>query len=399
MSDGALIAVLVAVCVPFLVSFLKGHYWKSISGLILLFILVRIPFLNIIGLFLIGFATYRSFTWAKPGSIWARLFYDEGQTQQAAAHHAPVEAGEAPEGGVPPSDPLVGQPGGAEADFVRHQPSSADEPAAEDAPSEGPGSSHQGDATGQALESPDAELRVELDRLERELFEVRDDIEPLRAKLSAFERHYLRTVGPYLVRLAELQAQAAELRARQDEQDEEAAAEAEELRDRAERLEEEARQAGEAEPEEDPEREPPSKSLSELRRTAAKLFHPDLAEDEEDRKRREKFMKEANSAFAERSAERLQAVIDDWLAEEEPQEGGTSGEFIEKLRRKVKRAEQAVENARRELSELRRSDLYFLMKDSEMAEAEGRSLLDEMIDGLEAEISTLHEQISGMEPA
>lgn len=95
-STGLAIAILVLVSVPFVISVLKGHYWKGITGFFLLLIAVRFgPIGGMIGLVLLGFAVYRSFAWAYPNSAWARLFYDGEKKRLAAGHHSYEAEGEA----------------------------------------------------------------------------------------------------------------------------------------------------------------------------------------------------------------------------------------------------------------------------------------------------------------
>jgi hypothetical protein len=88
MSDTVAYMIIGVVLIPFAIAALKGHAWKSFIGLLILFFLSRIPIIGLLALIPLGLAIYRSFAWATPDSLWARMFYDAEKQRSAEEHHA-----------------------------------------------------------------------------------------------------------------------------------------------------------------------------------------------------------------------------------------------------------------------------------------------------------------------
>ena len=164
--------------------------------------------------------------------------------------------------------------------------------------------------------------RAELATLEARLAERELDLATLQAELHSFEGTYLRTVGSRLAELDQIEAQIAEAGARNKPKDREVQQRASQARAQAE----ESARAVEAE-QEAGKREPfmPSENLKKLYREVAKRIHPDLATDESERKRRHELMTEANRAYAEGDAARLEAILRDWESSPESAKGEGPG--------------------------------------------------------------------------
>jgi hypothetical protein len=132
-----------------------------------------------------------------------------------------------------------------------------------------------------------------------------------------------------------------------------------------------------------PNRVPPSTSLKQLYREVAKKLHPDLAVDDEDRSRREEFMKRVNEAYKERNEEKLMQILREWESSPERVEGEGIGAELIRTIRKI----DNVENRIKIIEELFSSELYRLSQKVEEARIEHRDLLQEMVSHLDEKIN------------
>jgi len=107
-------------------------------------------------------------------------------------------------------------------------------------------------------------------------------------------------------------------------------------------------------------REPflPSENLKKLYREVAKRIHPDLATDESERQRRHELMTEANRAFAEGDAARLEAILRDWESSPESVKGEGPGAELVRVIRKIAQVEDRLKAIDAEIARLEESDLY-----------------------------------------
>ncbi len=151
--------------------------------------------------------------------------------------------------------------------------------------------------------------KSELKVLEVELAQRELDLATLKAELNAFDNQYLRIVGVRYAELDEIEAQIAEALARLNPEDNKTQHRAKEARAQAQ---ESAETTGDIQEKQDSFKFKPSENLKKLYRQVAKLIHPDLATDDEDRIRRQRLMAEANSAYEDGDEERLQAIRQEW---------------------------------------------------------------------------------------
>lgn len=95
-------------------------------------------------------------------------------------------------------------------------------------------------------------------------------------------------------------------------------------------------------------------------RTLARLVHPDRAQDEEDRARREEVMRQANEAKEARDLPRLQQLISAWARSEDevPYD-------VESLRARIAELSLEQQRIRRELNQMRESSIGRLLRLSE----------------------------------
>ena len=224
---------------------------------------------------------------------------------------------------------------------------------------------------------------AELSVLEVELTQRELDLATLQAELHAFERRYLRIVGVRYADLDEIEAQIAEAQARLSPQNNQAQEQASQARTQAN---ESAQTSKIAQQPGRKDKFTPSDALKQLYREAAKRIHPDLATDEDDRVRRQRFMAEANQAYENGDEARLREILREWESSPESVKGdGVGAELIRVIRKiaQIERRLQAIEDT---MARLQSSDLCRLKAEVEKGETEGRDLLTEMASRLDQEI-------------
>ena len=100
----------------------------------------------------------------------------------------------------------------------------------------------------------------------------------------------------------------------------------------------------------------PSEELRSLFHTVVKAMHPELANDDEDRKRRQQWMAESARAYARSDAARLRQLLAKW----QPGTGSVPGEGADvemiRTRRKIAQARRRLDEVSRELTALMTSD-------------------------------------------
>ena len=127
--------------------------------------------------------------------------------------------------------------------------------------------------------------------------------------------------------------------------------------------------------------------LKTMFRNVAKALHPDLATDEPARDRRQSLMAEANRAYADRDAERLQLILRAW--EESPEAVDVNHPYGERLRaeRRLAQITQRMLQIDAEMTELRDSAVNRLKISMEESAKYGRDLLKQMRETVEREIA------------
>jgi len=227
--------------------------------------------------------------------------------------------------------------------------------------------------------------RAELSVLEEELAQKELDLTTLQVNLEYLRQRYLRIVGVRIARLDGIEAQIAEIIARLEPKNEDAQEEADRSRTQAK----ESANATGSITEEEYETEPfkPSENLKKLYRDLAKKAHPDLAPDEQSRERRHKFMQKVNQAYAEGNEERLRSLLNEWESSPDSVPGEGTGAELIRIIRQIANVHNRIEAIGRELENLKESELYKLKLKIDEVQGQGRDLMSEMADELDAQIA------------
>ena len=100
----------------------------------------------------------------------------------------------------------------------------------------------------------------------------------------------------------------------------------------------------------------PSEELRSLFHAAVKAMHPELANDDEDRLRRQQWIAESGKAYARSDVARLRQLLAQW----QPSAGSVPGEGVDvemiRVRRKIAQARRRLDEVSRELTALMTSD-------------------------------------------
>jgi hypothetical protein len=245
----------------------------------------------------------------------------------------------------------------------------------------------------------DEELRhkqARLCELEAQLADRELELASLLADLVHFEKRYLQTVGRRYAILDDLKAKIDEARARRHPENHEARAQAKQARAQAE---ESARAAGQhaAEPQlpDDDSAAKPERpdSLRNLYRSAAKLLHPDLTLDPDEKAKRHRLMGEINDAYKRGDEARIRAILRAWHASPENVAGAGPGAELIRLIRKIAQVEKRLETIAAELEQLKQGELFKLKQAVEEARADGRDLLKELGERIDEEIAEAREKL------
>ena len=239
-----------------------------------------------------------------------------------------------------------------------------------------------------------SQKREELSNLQIVLAQRELDLTTYQAELHAFERHYFRVVGIRYAELDEVEAQIADLLSRSSPQNREMRMRASKARGRANESAHESKIVQETAGHE--EKFKPSDALKKLYRDVAKTIHPDLATDDEDRARRQRFMAEANQAYEEGNEIRLREILREWESCPDAIKGdGVAAELIRVIR-KIAQVQERLRIIEATIDDLQSSDLYRLKGEVESAEAEERDLLAEMASRLDRQIADATKRLAGL---
>ncbi|WP_018609634.1 J domain-containing protein [Uliginosibacterium gangwonense] len=223
----------------------------------------------------------------------------------------------------------------------------------------------------------------QLEVVEERYAEVQTEYATLQNELSAFKLRYWRRVGPLYARLDELRAEIARELAR--------SAPRNPIRQQAARVagaqaKASAEALHEAEDDGNSEEFTTSEDLKRLYRQAARLVHPDRADDDEDRNLRDDIMARINAAYRNNNGLVIESLIEEYQMRAETGEEDAATRLIRTIRTIARMREQIREIEAATIT-LRESELYRLQKIVLEAEAKGTDKLSELARGVERQIS------------
>lgn len=136
------------------------------------------------------------------------------------------------------------------------------------------------------------------------------------------------------------------------------------------------------------------KELKRHYRELAKRFHPDLADSEEDRSRRNEIMAEVNAAYKQEDLNALREMLEryEWVEAEARAETWT--DKIEALDNEGRRLDKLLVDLKHKLVEIEGSSAFQLWQSVKQAAEQGRDLLQELCADLEWEIERRLEELA-----
>ncbi|MEU0577427.1 hypothetical protein ABZ465_09030 [Streptomyces griseoincarnatus] len=194
---------------------------------------------------------------------------------------------------------------------------------------QGEGADAQGTPVGDGATRPEERLEQAVRAAEKALIEFEIAVETFRVEVENFSRLHEQKLGPMYALLEELDARILEIKAARSD-DPEDRRKADEARARlmpipgveelmngwmdGNGLFPEATAMLTDQPVRPPQRVRPSEEARKLYRELARKAHPDLAQEEKERARREEFITRVNAAYARGSADELRELAEEWAA-------------------------------------------------------------------------------------
>ena len=225
--------------------------------------------------------------------------------------------------------------------------------------------------------------------LSRRLLDRERDLVAFRAELHAFETTYRKALGARYARLDELAERLDETAAPVGDLPEVDP----DADDPAERYPGQGLPGGqnwdwgEREPEKEPERVVVSDDAKRLFRQLARLIHPDLAGDQQERERRTNLMVAANDAYEQGDTAALERLLEEWRQSPEAVTGKGAAAELERTLRRIAQAEAGLRRIDEELADLDASAMGWLRRRVDKAAREGWDLLAHMVRELDRQIS------------
>jgi predicted nuclease with TOPRIM domain len=215
--------------------------------------------------------------------------------------------------------------------------------------------------------------RAVLERLKDRLADREEEMTDLRAELEQFEAKYTMEVGRLYAELDDIDAQIAEEEYRLYPDDEEMKAKAEEARRRAE---ESASKAGDGEACDF--KWKPTVEAKKAYHNLARLIHPDLAFDNEERERRHGLMAQLNDAYSSGDQGRLNKLVEDFRDSPDLVRGDTVGDELVRAIRQIAQVKNRLKELKAEMNLIEISELFTLREKVNAEMKEGRNLLKHM---------------------
>lgn len=215
--------------------------------------------------------------------------------------------------------------------------------------------------------------RKVLDRLKDRLADREEELEDLRIELDLFEGKYKIEVARYYADLDELEAEIAEEELKLVPDDEEIKKKVEELRRRAELS------AAEAKTDSDGHTEfKPTAEAKKAYHNLARIIHPDLALDADEKERRHVLMSQLNEAYSTGDQALLNKLALDFRDSPDLVSGDSIGDNLVRAIRQIYQVKKRLTEIVVEMNQAKESETYSLRKKAEIEKGEGRDMFSQM---------------------
>ncbi len=232
-----------------------------------------------------------------------------------------------------------------------------------------------------------------LKRLKNRLAIGEEEITEMRAELEQFEAQYTMEVGRLYADLDDIEAQIAEEEVKLNPDDEEIKNRAEEARIRAE---ESAEAAEEENWQACTHKWNPSPEAKKAYHNLAKVIHPDLAIDSEEREHRNELMAKLNDAYSDGDQVLLNKLVEEYRDAPELVKGDSIGDQLIRAIRQISQVKHRLKEIREERLKLELSELYVLREKVRNEQLEGRNLLKQMAERTQTHISKAQRRLANI---
>lgn len=230
-----------------------------------------------------------------------------------------------------------------------------------------------------------------LDRLKDRLADREEEMTELRAELEQFEAQYKMEVARFYAEFDEIEAQIAEEEAKLVPDDEEIKKRAEELRRRAEESAADAENA-----EGCTQKWRPTAEAKKAYHNLARIIHPDLALDAEEKSRRHELMAKLNEAYSAGDQNRLNKLVEDFRDSPDLIRGDTIGDELVRAIRQIWQIKNRLKELREEKLKAELSELYILREKAQAELREGRNLLKQMAERTKTHIKKAERRLANL---
>ncbi|CAN5754413.1 hypothetical protein BH20ACI4_BH20ACI4_05580 [soil metagenome] len=212
-----------------------------------------------------------------------------------------------------------------------------------------------------------------LDRLKDRLADREEEMTELRAELEQFEANYKIEVARFYAELDEIEAQIAEEEVKLVPDDEEIKKRAEELRKRAEESAFDAENADGC-----TQKWRPTIEAKKAYHNLARIIHPDLALDKEEKEKRHELMAKLNEAYSAGDQNKLNKLVEDFRDSPDLIRGDSIGDDLVRAIRQIRQIKNRLKELREEKLKAELSELFILREKVEAEMREGRNTLKQM---------------------
>lgn len=234
--------------------------------------------------------------------------------------------------------------------------------------------------------------RKVLDRLKDRLADREEDLADLRAELELFEGRYKIEVARYYADLDEIEAEIAEEELKLVPDDEEIKKRVEELRRRA------AESAAEAETDLDGVSDfKPTSEAKKAYHNLARIIHPDLALDADEKERRHVLMAQLNEAYSSGDQARLNKLADDFRDSPDLVSGDSIGDNLVRAIRQIYQIKRRLTEIVEEMKVAKLSETYNLREKAEAEKREGRDMFSQMSNRAKVQIMRSQRRLANLQ--
>ncbi len=230
-----------------------------------------------------------------------------------------------------------------------------------------------------------------LDRLKDRLADREEEMTELRAELEQFEANYKMEVARFYAELDEIEAQIAEEEVKLVPDDEEIKKRAEELRRRAEESAADAENADGCS-----QKWRPTVEAKKAYHNLARIIHPDLALDKEEKEKRHELMAKLNEAYSAGDQNKLNKLVEDFRDSPDLVRGDSIGDELVRAIRQIWQIKNRLKELREEKLKAELSELFTLHEKVEAEMREGRNLLKQMAERTKTHIKKSQRRLENL---